>query len=260
MSLILIVALLGAGAPPAPAPSGDTRCAACHSTEGWAKVVFPHDRTEFPLLGKHASVPCADCHKGTVEQKLDRRCAGCHQDPHAGEFGRLCESCHEEQTFKDAMNAEAHRRTAFPLIGAHATIPCQECHQGSRERRFTRAASDCASCHLRDYARASLDHAAARFGTDCRRCHGPLDFRAARFAEHESCFPIASGAHAGIACQTCHSTLVGALLDGKCKTNTAACTSCHEHACDKTARQHTNVMGYRECKDRFCSDCHAPTR
>lgn len=255
MSAVLVMLLL-LGNPPA--GTAETKCEACHTPASWTKVVFPHERTGFPLRGRHAEVTCSRCHQAGVEQALERSCAGCHRDPHVGELGKLCESCHQEATWKGAMRADGHRRTAFPLLGAHATIPCKECHQGSREVAFSRAAVPCASCHLADYSRAalvSLDHAAAGFGTDCRRCHGPTSFQAARLAEHEACFSIAGGPHASVRCTECHASLVGVRLTGQCRTDNAACTSCHEHACATTDTQHREVPGY-QCKDRKCYECH----
>jgi len=39
-------------------------CAACHTTESFAKVRFDHNRdSRFPLTGAHSKAPCASCHK-----------------------------------------------------------------------------------------------------------------------------------------------------------------------------------------------------
>jgi Class III cytochrome C family len=241
---------------PAHAPM-DTRCGACHSPESWSKVTFDHDRTGFPLLGRHAAASCSACHASIdFSAAVPRSCAACHRDAHAGEFGTRCGTCHDPESWRSRFDADAHRRTNFPLTGRHALIPCEECHQDQRDRRFTRATVDCGTCHQADYLRAatiSIDHIAAGFGTNCRDCHNPWSFRAARFPAHDRCFQLAPGPHAGISCLDCHTTLTGTLATGACATNTAACTRCH--TCPTAQQQHRQVAGF-QCRDRKCYECH----
>src|SRR5207244_1085840 len=60
---------------------GDTRCSVCHSTEGWTKVTFDHDRTGFPLRGGHAVTTCSSCHASSdFRAALPTSCAACHKD------------------------------------------------------------------------------------------------------------------------------------------------------------------------------------
>lgn len=242
-------------------PDGDpveTRCEQCHETAGWLRITFPHELTGFTLRGVHARTPCSSCHQAGIEADLDRDCAACHRDPHAGELGLRCQGCHDETTWKGAITADTHRRTNFPLEGGHAVIPCEECHVGARERTFSRAATPCLACHAGDLQRAalgSIDHNLASFGDDCQRCHLPTRFDRARFEDHEACFQILGGEHRGIACLDCHSTLTGATVTGACETRTAACSGCHQHACETSDRIHGEVPGY-QCKDRKCWECH----
>ena len=67
-------------------------CESCHSPKAWNALTFNHDRTNFPLKGKHASVACVDCHTPVVDagaQKIRRyagtptRCVDCHRDINA---------------------------------------------------------------------------------------------------------------------------------------------------------------------------------
>jgi hypothetical protein len=37
-------------------------CASCHGATRWREVHFDHSKTHYPLLDKHAEVPCAGCH------------------------------------------------------------------------------------------------------------------------------------------------------------------------------------------------------
>jgi len=65
---------------------GVTDCARCHVTESWFPERFDHNRTNFPLEGKHAEIACGACHEvaaggGETEviYKLGKfRCIDCH--------------------------------------------------------------------------------------------------------------------------------------------------------------------------------------
>jgi hypothetical protein len=235
----------------------NTRCSSCHSTESWHKVSFDHDRTGFPLVGRHAVTSCSGCHASVdFGTAVPTSCAACHRDAHAGEFGTRCATCHDPESWRSRFNADAHRRTNFPLTGRHAVIPCEECHLDQRDRRFSRAAVDCVTCHQADFLRAatiSIDHVAAGFGTRCRDCHNPWSFRSARFPQHDVCFQLAPGPHGGIACLGCHTALTSTTPTGTCTTNTASCTRCH--FCPTMQQRHQQVSGF-QCKDRKCYECH----
>jgi hypothetical protein len=70
------------------AKDGITKCADCHVDQHWGPSTFDHDkRTQFPLTGGHANVPCAMCHtlQREVQEKLilfykptPKNCADCH--------------------------------------------------------------------------------------------------------------------------------------------------------------------------------------
>jgi hypothetical protein len=239
--------------------SGITRCELCHTVASWRDAKFDHDKTGFPLEGGHLRAGCRDCHERGLEAALPRTCAGCHRDAHAGELGQHCEGCHTPRTWASLFGADAHRRTNFPLQGRHAVIPCTECHGEVRDRVFTRAASPCEGCHLRQYLAtatgSAVNHTAFGFSTRCRECHNTFRFRPARFPEHERCFSL-TAPHGGIACLTCHRSLTGATPNGTCSTGTAACSSCHAHVCSRMDSVHREVAGY-ECQDLKCYQCHS---
>jgi hypothetical protein len=249
---------------------GVTACAACHGTGSWTEVRFNHERTGFSLTGRHARTTCRACHVTDFSVPLPRTCGACHRDVHAGELGARCEGCHDTTDWRSRFDVDAHRRTNFPLFGAHAALPCVECHAEARERRFSRSTVDCQACHQQDVLRTTsmdkpVNHVA--LGLDqknCRECHNPLSFTPARFPTHDECFPISAGSHAGVACLNCHTSLMGGVTM-KCGTNTAQCTHCHSN--DGTGNQrisHTDqqhpadkVPGY-VWLDRRCLDCHFP--
>jgi hypothetical protein len=222
-------------------------------------VRFAHERTGFVLKGPHAEAECVECHAERYAG-TPTSCAACHQDVHRGQLGQRCESCHDEDRgwSAPAFDADAHRRTAFPLTGRHAMIPCEECHLDRRDRSFGRATVDCYACHAGDYARTAalgVDHMAAGFSTNCRECHDFWRFKPARMPQHDACFQLTGGPHLGIACESCHSPLPNPLRLASCNSGTETCTSCHEHIASRTDPLHTSVTGY-QFKDRKCYECH----
>lgn len=289
MMLLLLSARPDAGAPDAPRAvpdvvsamktftrqggghEGVTACAACHATTSWTEVRFNHERTGFPLTNKHARTTCKACHLKDFAVPLPRGCAACHRDVHAGELGARCEGCHDTQDWRSRFDVDAHRRTNFPLVGAHAALPCVECHTEARERRFTRTTVECQACHQGDLLRTSMvssvvNHQALALDTrNCRECHTPMAFTPARFPTHDECFPISSGAHGNLACNKCHTSLTGGSV-GRCSTGTADCKFCHNNSgmpvgvrIALTDQQHPadKAPGYL-WDNRRCLDCHYP--
>ena len=62
-------------------------CASCHTPQSWQSLLFSHEKTDFPLSGKHARVVCGGCHTETMTAgaKTVRRyvgvptqCVACH--------------------------------------------------------------------------------------------------------------------------------------------------------------------------------------
>lgn len=243
-----------------------SHCASCHSAASWSEVRFNHDPTGFPLRGRHARAICKACHVGPFTQTLPRQCVGCHEDAHGGDVGARCEGCHDETSWHSSFGIEGHRRSGFPLLGAHAAVPCLECHPDAREKRFARPAVQCASCHQAERQSARLDHTRLGLTGPCQDCHGPTRFSPAAFPGHDACFFISGTSHAALRCNDCHQPEVpNTVTPGTCSTGNATCTGCHTHRCAgpgsslPTDREHQGVLGY-QCADRLCFQCHQGTR
>lgn len=66
--------------------NGTTDCTRCHDFIDWSASKFDHNRTAFPLEGKHAETDCKACHKSYEEEgkmiikyKMERfQCIDCH--------------------------------------------------------------------------------------------------------------------------------------------------------------------------------------
>ena len=213
-----------------------TTCSDCHSSTQWSGTRFDHTAiASFPLVGAHATLQCTSCHANGLTAQLGRDCTSCHarDDPHKGQLAARCDTCHGQTAWTEAIHFD-HDLASFPLLGAHATLTCAECHA---TRAFHDAGSACASCH------ADKDPHAGRFGTQCGTCHHPTDWHAARFDHAKATrFPL-TGAHAMVACASCHQ--VNKLNPTGAASVPRECGQCH-----RQSDPHGGRFG------AACGDCH----
>ena len=203
-------------------------CAKCHTTKGFQVFTagsFDHERTRYPLRGRHAAVACAKCHDpktaGGPKPAFDR-CDRCHRDAHAGLAtlaGRPadCAACHAVQGWKPSTyTVTSHQASAYPLAGRHATTECARCHPqgpdtlvaalGSARVQLRPAHARCPDCHL-DPHRGRFEAGGARAKVEgCRTCHAMGGFRPALVdvAAHARLGYPLEGAHRAAPCQGCH--------------------------------------------------------
>ena len=254
------------------ADSGD--CGSCHTADGWKPSTYntaAHNRSAYPLLGKHASVTCDKCHQpageATAYKVRHQECLDCHHDPHAGQFANAplrnrCEECHTVDRFQPAKyTLSRHNQTRFPLQGAHVAVACLDCHQksavlhGAVVYRFAR--QDCAECHQDPHQTKVRDNAVVankRTGTACEVCHNVRTWHeSASFDHAKTRFPL-TGSHRGAACEQCHRATALSTEAKKLVFQNAplACVGCHEdvHA-GQFGGQFSEGVGSRDCES-----CH----
>jgi hypothetical protein len=76
--------------------AGVTRCEQCHSPKGWKALTFDHNtQSRFKLLGAHAKVPCAGCHKPETVDMVEF----VRYKP----LGVLCVDCHDSNISLDSL-------------------------------------------------------------------------------------------------------------------------------------------------------------
>jgi len=245
--------------PPSPAtavknPHGDIRiaCEVCHTPDGWTSMrvpsAFDHAVTGFPLVGRHRSAACGDCHASSVFSRVATSCVDCHRDVHEGRNGLRCDECHSPERW--VLRADAireHAATGFPLVGVHALVECTRCHGNTGEGVITRVSSQCAACHAAQYAAAtSPDHAASGFPTQCETCHSPARtaWTGARFDHAFTGFPL-TGAHRALQCAACHTAGGFAGLSGDC-------FACHQAEYVATSNPSHATAGF----GTQCASCH----
>lgn len=240
-------------------------CTRCHNTENWKSVdqkKFNHDLTRYPLRGKHVALQCGQCHDPKTawgKKPPYATCGSCHVDAHAGTAtlaGKAvdCAPCHGVEGFRPSTyTVEQHRASAYPLLGAHATVKCEACHTKNpagilpeklgKARVLMRMAHErCTSCHRDDHGGqfASRPDRGA-----CEPCHRVEAWKPSTYTakEHARLRLGLTGRHAKIECAACHGPARKGLppLPGLEKLGKAAvaliltdtsCTACHYDAHD----------------------------
>jgi hypothetical protein len=146
-------------------------CANCHNVTKWKEgVLFDHALTRFPLVGKHASLTCVQCHADKSYTSKGITCQSCHvDDHHLGTLGKgpPCAECHTVNDWK-AWRFDHDAETSFPLTGKHQGLICSACHKKSVEPADT--PTECISCHQRN----DIHH--GNFGNNCAKCHVTSSF------------------------------------------------------------------------------------
>jgi hypothetical protein len=150
-------------------------CKACHSEHlgpnGSLNANFNHDSFPFKLTGKHASVPCQQCHANAASSQDLRNtpqdCYSCHAkvDKHGGTFGQLCGQCHNTTSWANAT----FDHKIFPVnhgTDAQAST-CKTCHPTNL------SAYTCYGCHRHTPANVQSGHEGKSLAAlaDCIRCH-----------------------------------------------------------------------------------------
>lgn len=183
-------------------------CDECHTSEGWEidrnNISFNHNLTEFKLLGLHQDVNCISCHESLVFNEAEPDCMSCHTDMHEETVGYDCARCHTSNSWIVENITEIHQESRFPLLGAHNTADCYDCHKSASLLRFDPLGVECIDCHQNDYqAATSPNHIESGYSTDCSECHqmNAFSWTGANFTH--TFFPLTQG-HAVNDCALCH--------------------------------------------------------
>jgi hypothetical protein len=232
-----------------------TTCETCHlaSAPDW-HASFNHNSV-FQLVGVHATVACATCHRNNVYKGTPRNCYGCHKTDYdqsknpnhaAAGFPTTCDACHSASA--GDWHTSFNHNAVYPLLGRHLTAACTSCHQNNVYKGTPR---DCYPCHQAQYNNTTNPkHSAAGFPTTCASCHNASDssWTLGRFTH--TWFPITSGRHAGITCSTCH-------INSSSYQVFSCLSGCHAKA--TTDSHHQGRSGYRY-DSAACYSCHPTGR
>jgi NMD protein affecting ribosome stability and mRNA decay len=234
-------------------------CQNCHTVKGWniiRQTVKEHDN-RFPLVGGHAGLNCADCHKSEAVgqfQGLSIQCYSCHQNTFQQTnapnhvttgFSTECEQCHTINTWLGAKFDHAGPPANFALTGMHATLDCTACHLGGK---YKGTPATCVGCHLADFQKASNpNHVALAIPQTCQECHNTGAWQPANFDHNTVGFPLTNG-HANLRCDQCHA-------NGNFNLTSTACVLCHL----KDYQSTTNPNHVTAAFPQQCEVCHNTT-
>ena len=201
----------------------DQPCQECHGiVDAWDVPRFDHDRTPYPLRGRHRHVRCADCHRDVVTEALPHdRCEDCHRDVHEGQFHpQGCHECHSVDVASWRMPDFDHSTTRYPLQGLHIEVPCEGCHENEAAGLYVGLPFElCTDCHLDP-------HDGAFEPRGCDACHsvGVREFGLHGFDHQLSDYPLDAN-HDQVACDRCHGAEEARVWTGLAH---ADCDACHD--------------------------------
>ncbi len=186
-------------------------CQSCHVTASFRQInqaAFDHNKTRFPLVGKHSDVSCNSCHKSSIREKPEfERCTSCHSDYHKGQFTvnektADCSDCHNEYGFSPSLfTIERHNKSKFKLTGAHLATACQSCHLKNNEWLFENISAECIYCHNNVHGKELTVKYLPE--NNCGFCHSTERWNTIDFDHNQTDFKLL-GKHTGLNCRDCH--------------------------------------------------------
>lgn len=210
-------------------------CTKCHTEESFLTVkglnTFDHSKTNYPLEGKHLSVECAKCHKGSYTKQVKHQfCGDCHPDFHKNQFlnnGKKpdCSECHSVENFTTSkFTIEKHNLSRFKLEGSHLATPCFQCHKKGENWEFKNIGTQCADCHSNIHQNYIQEKYFQTGG--CMNCHNVVSWKEIKFDHTATQFPL-DGKHKEIFCGQCHFSKSEGLAVQQFKGLSSACSACH---------------------------------
>jgi hypothetical protein len=210
-----------------------TVCGDCHNEKSWLKTSsFNHDKTDFPLKGKHRDAACNSCHPNERYKHIAKICIACHRlnDVHRSRYGEKCQDCHAEKKWSE-IHFDHDKDTKYSLKGRHRKVACDSCHKGKLYKDKTSTA--CVDCHRND------DNHKGQFGKKCADCHTASSWDKNGFNHDKDTKFKLSGRHKDLGCGQCHG---GDIYKDKLKTDCIAC--------------HKKDDVHKEQQGKQCGRCH----
>jgi hypothetical protein len=223
-----------------------TTCAVCHSESAWRPEQRNHP---WQLTGAHETTDCFACHVGKppLFANTPTTCVGCHRAdydrseyPGHDRFALTCADCHSTKAWQPAQK---------PAHAAAGSGAVEHPHTSRGPKPVARRAAPAQAA-----ATASAPQPPAAPPAE-REPATQLAAAPSRARQHpESAFPIASGPHSDIACETCHDQ------PGRTGKGNSDCVQCHERS--RFDPKHEGVSGYptADAPLNFCVECHTRGR
>lgn len=208
-------------------------CLRCHEGAKWPATRFDHQKTDYPLVGKHLEARCESCHPQKQFKPRPRECGDseCHlkDDAHDGSLGRKCQTCHNPSGGVVFDHNDPKVPERWRLQGRHLNVRCVGCHPSLKYRPLPKT---CEGCHADPIVHKG------ELGVRCTECHEVAGWN--KIHTGHDVFPVKfAGAHDRVRCVECHPQ--GRILQGLAQL----CIACHQG--DDI---HHNTLGPN------CSECH----
>ncbi len=224
-------------------------CKTCHSPKGWQLdkdiYSFNHSITKLPLVGQHTVVKCRQCHPTLKFAEAKTECNDCHTDIHQATVGLECNRCHTPASWLVNNITGIHQVSRFPLVGAHRTADCSQCHKSESIERYDVLGVNCIDCHRDNYlATTNPNHVQSAMSEDCSLCHQVAAFQWTGVGFNHTVFPLVQG-HSTVKCSDCHT-------EGSFTNTSTDCYSCHQQDFLATKNPDHNLSKIQTA----CQDCH----
>lgn len=244
-------------------------CLTCHNMDSWKPAPkFNHNKTGYPLTGRHKNVKCAQCHKTVTDNKFSdddsfirfaqvkhNLCTDCHQDVHNNKFGPTCTQCHNTSGWQNYNEKSFnHNKTRYPLKGKHAALQCESCHKPGQPLRIARF-QNCMDCHS-DFHQGQFARRSQKGA--CEECHTVNGFSPSLFSitDHQKTDFQLQGSHLAVPCFACHKTITSRASRVKTiqfQFTAHQCINCHQ---DVHKGQTTRFVSKQKSSEDQCAYCH----
>ena len=238
-------------------------CSSCHNENSFHQVAgmtnFNHQKTNFPLEGKHRQVNCRSCHQQSLTAPLAHsKCVDCHRDYHNGQFYTQtsksdCSVCHDVTGFNaSSFTIEQHNQLKFKLEGAHLATPCFDCHQKESRWEFRQIGERCVDCHENIHRGKIAEEYMLQ--ENCQLCHNVEKWTDVDFDHQKTGFAL-SGKHAIADCRSCHFSKEGNKNVQHFSGLSKDCENCHRDP----HRAQFQVDGKTNCANCHWSNAWKPS-
>lgn len=229
-------------------------CKQCHNNISFLQINnqsgFDHNKTDYPLRGKHLNLDCKKCHKQKLTDPLPHNhCYSCHEDYHKGQFNKPnkksdCKDCHDVNGFMGSkFSIEQHNESVFPLKGAHIATPCFVCHLKEDKWTFREIGQKCKDCH--NNIHQSFIDIKYYPEENCKNCHSEESWSQIQFDHKKTEYDL-KGSHQKVSCRDCHfyQSEEGKVTQ-KFNNIKPSCVECH---LDIHQQQFANKEGQTTCE------------
>ena len=108
--------------------------------------------------------------------------------------GPDCSRCHIQVSWLVNNINEIHQKSRFPLLGAHRTADCSQCHKSESLLRYDVTGVNCIDCHREIIWQQQIQIMSSQeCQEDCSSCHPVNAFQWTGAGFNHNVFPLVQG-------------------------------------------------------------------